>query len=98
MFIYGKGGSGKTAIAYEFAKLLKEYGSGRKLHGDFAIDSIIFLSAKEKQLVTATASVEDIAQPDFSSELELYQNILTYGGMSHPNMRETPPMYCSIVS
>lgn len=79
-FIFGKGGSGKTAIAYEFAKLLKEHGASRRLHGDHAIDSVVFLSAKEKQLVTATATIEDISQPDFSNELDLYRQILTYGG------------------
>lgn len=85
MFLYGKGGSGKTAIAYEFAKLLKEHGSGRQLFGGSAIDSVIFLSAKEKQLITATATIEDVNQPDFSSERELYQSILTYGGWTTSN-------------
>jgi hypothetical protein len=79
-FIYGKGGSGKTAIAYEFAKLLKEHGTSRRLFGGYPIDSVVFLSAKEKQLVTATATVEDIAEPDFASESDLYKQILTYGG------------------
>jgi hypothetical protein len=80
MFIYGKGGSGKTAIAYEFAKLLKENGAGCKLFGGYPIDSVVFISAKEKQLIAATATIEDVSQPDFSSEQELYQTILTYGG------------------
>ncbi len=80
MFIYGRGGSGKTAIAYEFAKLLKEHGAACKLFGGYSIDSVIFLSAKEKQLITATASIEEVEQPDFSSEQELYRSILTYGG------------------
>lgn len=79
-FLHGKGGSGKTAIAYEFAKLLKEHGSNRKIYGGYVIDNVVFLSAKEKQLTAATATIDDIQEPDFSSERELYQKILTYGG------------------
>lgn len=32
-YLYGKGGSGKTAIAYEFAKLLENYGQSIEIDG-----------------------------------------------------------------
>jgi hypothetical protein len=53
VYLYGKGGSGKTTIAFEFAQLLKSYGSNIRLTGGGTIDSIIFLSAKELSLITS---------------------------------------------
>ena len=51
-YLYGKGGSGKTTIAYEFATLLKSFGSETTLNGHDKPDAVIFLSAKEKMLQT----------------------------------------------
>ncbi|MES0132249.1 AAA family ATPase [Mesorhizobium sp. M0029] len=77
-YLYGKGGSGKTTIAYEFAKLLKDHGQHLSISGH-SIEVVIFLSAKEKELVPATGSVTDVVNIDFSSESELLRKILQYG-------------------
>lgn len=81
VFLHGKGGSGKTAIAYEFARLIKQHGQALKCGAD-RIDSVLFLSAKERHLLSATAEIAPIAEPDFVNEGELYQRILFYGGWS----------------
>jgi hypothetical protein len=77
-YLHGKGGSGKSTIAFEFARLVKDYGVGLPVHGGDEIDSVIYLSAKEKLLVTAGGPFVDMTEPDFSSESELYQKILFY--------------------
>lgn len=79
-FLHGKGGSGKTSIAYEFAKLLKDFGSSVRMYGDIAIEGVVYLSAKERELRISDAEIVDIPEPDFSSERSLYEKILTYGG------------------
>ncbi|MFN8874519.1 MAG: RNA-binding domain-containing protein [Brevundimonas sp.] len=79
-FLHGKGGSGKTSIAYEFARLLKDYGSGIRMYGDVPIESVVYLSAKERELRVTDAEIVEIPEPDFSSERSLYAKILTYGG------------------
>jgi hypothetical protein len=62
-FLTGKGGSGKTTIAYEFSKLIVGLDeevidpTGRRF------DRVIFLSAKEKELNTATAKQQPIDRP-----------------------------------
>ena len=87
-FLHGKGGSGKTSIAYEFAKLLKEHGSGIRLYGNMPIESVVFLSAKERELQISTGEVAEIPDPDFASERELYEKILTYGGWTTSSLVE----------
>lgn len=77
-YLHGKGGSGKSTIAFEFARLVKDYGVGLPVHGGDEIDSVIYLSAKEKLLVTAGGPFVDMSDPDFSTESELYQKILFY--------------------
>jgi len=87
-FLYGGGGSGKTAIAYEFAKLIHEHGRNVYIGGSKAIDQIIFLSAKEKQIITSTAKIEDIIDPDFSNFDDLMRKILTNSGWTNANIQE----------
>jgi hypothetical protein len=41
---------------------------------------VIFISAKEKELIPISGRVSDINNPDFSNEEELLKAILTYGG------------------
>ena len=77
-YLHGKGGSGKSTIAFEFARLVKDYGVGLPVFGGDEVDSVIYLSAKEKLLVTAGGPFVDMTEPDFSSESELYQKILFY--------------------
>lgn len=78
-FLYGKGGSGKTSIGYEFAKLIRNSGGELPIYGGRTIDTVVFLSAKEKALITASSQIEDISDPDFADEVSLHRKVLQYG-------------------
>lgn len=65
-FLWGDGGSGKSTVAYEFAKIFVDYGSTIKTVDQTYFERVIFISAKEKQLRTADAKISDVANTDFS--------------------------------
>ncbi|MBS9720896.1 putative DNA binding domain-containing protein [Tianweitania sp. BSSL-BM11] len=77
-YIYGKGGSGKTTIAYEFARLIKEYGGSVKIGGADTIDTVVFISAKRRQLIALTGAIGEVESVDFSNERELLSAILRF--------------------
>jgi hypothetical protein len=85
-YLYGKGGSGKTTIAYEFARLVKDYGDQLLIEGKNHVDVVLFLSAKEKLLVPASGAIESIGEPDFFDEKSLLEQILYFGNWT--NSRE----------
>ena len=53
-FLYGKGGSGKTTIAYEVAKSVSAEGANLRIYGDEKLDTVIFVSAKQTTLNVLT--------------------------------------------
>jgi len=79
-YLHGKGGSGKTTIGYEFARLLKEYGGNLSVYGGDKLDFVIFISAKEKSLHVYDGKIIDTETRDFSNEEELLRSILRFGG------------------
>jgi len=79
-YLHGKGGSGKTTIAYEFARLIREHGDRLRVYGGDSLDTVIFISAKEKALSVTEGKIVEAANTDFSNEKELLQAILYYGG------------------
>lgn len=80
-YIYGKGGSGKTTVAHEFASLVKAYGAGIKIFGNDALDLVLFLTAKEISFAPnhANSTVSSVA--DFTDERSAYIKILNYSGL-----------------
>jgi DNA polymerase III delta prime subunit len=76
-FLYGKGGSGKTTIAYEVAKVLKSEGMNIKTYGGESLDNVVFISAKQRMLNVMSQAAEAFIGLDFSNERELYESILT---------------------
>ncbi|MCV2893653.1 ATP-binding protein [Lentibacter sp. XHP0401] len=79
-YLYGKGGSGKTTIAREFAKLVKSAGKGLQIECADPVDIVLFLSAKEKELSSPNAEVVDLSDPDFHDELSLLSQIVKLSG------------------
>jgi DNA polymerase III delta prime subunit len=74
--IYGPGGSGKSTIAYEFAKSISDYYRGQDI-GGFKFDIVIFLTAKERYLDTNSAHVLESEVVDFSDERSQFEVILS---------------------
>lgn len=79
-YLHGKGGSGKTSIAYEFARLIKDYGNEIQTRHGTPIENVIYLSAKAKAFSPADGEIISIDVPDFCDEDGLYRQILYYGG------------------
>ena len=90
-YIFGKGGSGKTTIAYEFARLVKLYGGDLPMKGGDPVDVVVFLSAKERELVPETGKSRLVGSPDFSDEKSLLASLLNYSGWM-PDATKTSEM------
>jgi len=76
-FLWGRGGSGKSTVAYEFARLIKENSDSIAIEGTHAIDFIIYLSAKEQALDPITAKVGGFSGNDFSTFRGLLEALIT---------------------
>lgn len=77
MHLYGRGGSGKTKIAYEFAELLRRYPDCNLLGSVNRVDKVLFLTAKETELRSFDASIQNIDNhSDFANRRELIEAIL----------------------
>jgi hypothetical protein len=48
-FLYGKGGSGKTTIAYEVAKAVRDEGANIQIFGNEKLDTVIFVISSRGQ-------------------------------------------------
>lgn len=78
-FLYGKGGSGKSTIAYEVYKNIKLEGSGLRIARNL-LQRMIFISAKRVFLNVERQKPERFVGYDFTNESELYTAILALGG------------------
>lgn len=87
-FLYGKGGSGKTTIAYQVAKAIRQHGANVTLQGGDKIDNVIFVSAKQKALNTENNQQENFVGLDFTSEHELYSAILSLGNWTNADLSQ----------
>ncbi len=76
IFLYGKGGSGKTTIAYQVSKIISNNSNNFVSEGGEIIDYVIFVSAKIKSLNIATGKEEETFETDFTDEASLYASII----------------------
>jgi hypothetical protein len=79
-FLYGKGGSGKSTIAYELFKQLKLNGGSYRLGKSDLIDQIMFITAKSTYLNVEQQQIQEFQGNDFKTEDELYRAVLILGG------------------
>jgi hypothetical protein len=75
-FLHGRGGSGKSTIAYEFASIIARHGGDIEIEGGGKIDRVLFLSAKEQELDTKTGKIRKFIGTDFSNADDLFRSIL----------------------
>ena len=79
-FLYGRGGSGKTTIAYEIARHIAEYGFRITDNDTGDIEVVIFVSAKQKELDVISGTSRSFGTVDFSDTLGLLQAIIILSG------------------
>ncbi|GHB00233.1 hypothetical protein GCM10009069_23830 [Algimonas arctica] len=75
-YLYGRGGSGKTKIAYEFGDIIHAFPNDNPISSKSPATKVLFLSAKEKELRTADATIRDIAKTGFGTSDELFKRIV----------------------
>lgn len=78
-FLFGKGGSGKSTIAFEVAHALKDGSHFFRIEGSDILNVVMFISAKSRYLNLDKLKSDAFQQNDFKSEIELYQSILMLG-------------------
>jgi hypothetical protein len=89
VFLFGKGGSGKSTIAYEFARMVSESGGNIPTKAGQPIDYVVYLSAKSAIFEPISRTIIKNSSHDFSNVKELYQAILTLAGWTDPSRIET---------
>jgi dephospho-CoA kinase len=76
-FLHGRGGSGKSTIAYEFASIISNHGGDIDIQGGGGkLDRVIYLTAKEQELDTRTRKIRKHLGTDFADADELFRDIL----------------------
>lgn len=85
-FLHGKGGSGKSTIAFQIAKVLRESGSGFLIEGTDPLETVMFLTGKERELDAGTQTQRGVTYTDFKDERSLYEAILTEGSSDYDSL------------
>lgn len=80
-FLWGDGGSGKTTVAFEFAKLVADHASEIPTFLGREIDIVLFLSAKRRELDPLTRQIVQKGRHDFSDAEDLFRQILHLSNM-----------------
>lgn len=80
LFLWGRGGSGKSTIAYEFARAVAETCGGIPTKQGQPIDYVVYVSAKRVSLEPISRSAIQTQTHDFANASELYRAILTLVG------------------
>jgi hypothetical protein len=75
-FLWGRGGSGKSTVAYEFAKIVRDSGKSIEGFDGNPFERVIFLSAKEKELNSEKGQIQSTKYVDFSNVSELLASLL----------------------
>lgn len=75
-FLFGKGGSGKSAIAFEFARTAAISAEYFRTSNNHNLDAVLFLSAKKRALDTNTGEIVPFVGSDFETAGELFRQII----------------------
>lgn len=80
-FLFGKGGSGKSTIAYEVFKHLRNDGSELRIDSTEILQQVIYVSGKQTFLNVENQKPQEFIGNDFSDEKTLYSAILLLRGI-----------------
>lgn len=81
LYLHGPGGSGKTTLAFEFARMLAETGQHIQSPSGDHLDYVIFISGKETELNPYTGKQEVFALRQFENAREQYAQLLYHSGL-----------------
>lgn len=79
-FLFGRGGSGKSTVAHQFAKLIAASGGNIPTQTGRAIDLVVFLTAKKISLEPISRRMFADAGYDFENAESLFRAILFLAG------------------
>lgn len=79
-YLYGRGGSGKSTIAYDFAKRVSESWEKQPIAEGQTLDLVIYLSAKTLELNPMRGRVEKSQMTDFTTAREQFIAIVEAAG------------------
>ncbi len=80
VYLHGPGGSGKSAIAYEFASSISNTDSQVQFSNGQRLDYVVFLSSKETELDTETGKVREFHYRQFEDTSRMYISLLKESG------------------
>lgn len=80
VYLHGPGGSGKSAIAYEFCHSISTSTSEIRFSSGERLDYVVFLSAKETELDTESAKVREFTNRQFADVMSMYKSLLIESG------------------
>jgi len=81
MYLDGPGGSGKTTLAFEFARLIAETDTEFRLANGEMLDYVVFISGKEIELNPQTGKQQPFKLRNFMTASEQLGQIAFHSGM-----------------
>ncbi|PCK77484.1 hypothetical protein [Rhizobium sophoriradicis] len=81
LYLHGPGGSGKSTLGFEFARILAEHGHDVRSGAGDRLDYVIFISGKETELNPLSGKEQSFALRQFSTAREEFVQIIYHSGM-----------------
>lgn len=81
LYLHGPGGSGKSTMAYEFAKTIVDAAPNISVGNGQGIDYVIYLSGKETEFNVLSGKQQTYALRDFQNVDTQFRQILYHAGM-----------------
>ena len=79
-YLYGRGGSGKSTIAYDFAKRVSDSWRNQPIVEGQVLDLVVYLSAKEHELNPIEGKIQKSELTDFRTAREQFVAIIEAAG------------------
>ena len=79
-YLYGRGGSGKSTIAYDFAKRVSDSWKNQPIADGQSLDLVVYLSAKKQELNAIEGKIQKSEITDFETTREQFVAIIEAAG------------------